>query len=233
LKRNFLNYPFRAVYICERHDKRQVEGDEGKVRLVLRVERNRAQGERRMDKEGERNARRIQHAPKWAEIFEGLNSRLTAVARRYTKGNCYEAEDLVQDVYCRVIFYSPDPQDIENIKAYLIRTLKNLWLDEREKDYSVKMQSLDDETNTAVLNEIPSVKPTILWELENEEAKKKLLNMSRNLNPTKKEVLKLLLKGHDCDQIAVLLDMDPLLVRAHLNGIRSNVRYWLKLLKGN
>jgi RNA polymerase sigma factor (sigma-70 family) len=156
-----------------------------------------------------------------------------SVARAFTNGNKEAAEDLVQDTIYRILKYSPDPAKIENPDWYLARSLKNIWIDQWKKIGRFKMQSLSDEANKGLLDEMPITEPAVTRTLENQDLRKALRIVSGNLKPDKKEVFKLFLKGYDCDEIAVMLNKDPLRVRAELNGVRANIRYWVRKLKNH
>lgn len=187
--------------------------------------------EGKMNKYEEREKKRSLYAPKWEEIFVGLQAQLTAFAMGYTKDNNYAAEDLVQDTICRVIRYSPDPAKIKNPAAYLARTLRSLWIDHWKKLRGLRMQSIDDETDTILRNEIPSVEPDVLRHLENEELRKDLRIVSGNLKPLEKEVFKLFLEGYDCEEIAKILDKDQYLVSYVLNAVRAKIRYRVNTIR--
>lgn len=191
-----------------------------------------AEEEGKMNKNEEREKKRTLYASKWEEIFVGLHTQLTAFAMGYTNGNNYAAEDLVQDTIYRVILYSPDPAKINNPWAYLVRTLRSLWIDRWKKVKGLQMQSLDDADNEALRKEIPGVQPTVLRDLENEDLRRELRIASGNLKPIEKDVFKLFLEGYDCKEIAEILNKDPYLVSYSLNAVRAKIRYRVNKIRG-
>lgn len=59
-------------------------------------------------------------------LFHSHGKELLAFARQRSGSEC--AEDLVQDVYVRMLQH-PDPESIENPRAFLYRTTANLSID--------------------------------------------------------------------------------------------------------
>lgn len=181
-----------------------------------------------MKNEDERNNNREKYGPFWEAIF--LNSRrsLTGQAMRLTDGESFEAEDLVQDTFVRIFYYSPDPGRIANPEGYLKRTLRNLWNDKLRTFLEMKIQSIDEEDNEALLNQLPPVQPEVMKLLDNELFQERLRIAQNGLKPQEKTIFKLFLKGYKCNEIAAKINEDVYKVKFMLNAVRAKIRYRIK-----
>jgi RNA polymerase sigma factor (sigma-70 family) len=66
--------------------------------------------------------------PNHEELFIQRYERLLGWALQLTKGNTYQAKDLVQEAYVQFTLHRRDLNDIENLDGYLRRMLRNLHL---------------------------------------------------------------------------------------------------------
>lgn len=181
-----------------------------------------------MKNEDERNNNREKYGLTWEAIFLNSKRSLKSQAMRLTNGESFEAEDLVQDTFLRIFYYSPDPNRIKNPEGYLKRTLKNLWNDKLREFLEMKMQSIDEENNEALLNQLPSVQPEVIKLLENEVFLERLRIAQIGLKPLEKNIFKLFLKGYKCDEIAVRVKENKYKVKFVLNAVRAKIRYRIK-----
>lgn len=162
----------------------------------------------------------------WGEIFENLYARLFRYALKFTNGNTYDAEGLVQDTFYRVMFYTDNPATIDNLPAYLATSLRNLWIDKLKKSKKTIIQSIDDPNNReALLNKMPSIEPTVLRDLENQDYQNEIRIALNNLKPLEKNVFILYLQGFNCEEIALKLGENIYLIKYVLNAVRAKIRY--------
>jgi RNA polymerase sigma factor (sigma-70 family) len=172
----------------------------------------------------------------WGQILISLQATLIGFAQGLTKGDIYWAEDLVGETTYRILKYTPDPLEIEDYRSYLSRILKNIWIDQWKKRKGVLMHSIDDETNTGLISELPAIEPTALRILENEALKNdpKIKIVTAKLKPDERKVLMLHLEDYNCKEIAGILNLDLYYVKYVLNAVRAKIRYRVeKISKDN
>lgn len=79
----------------------------------------------------------------WEELCAVSYDRLLKYGRTLAHGNVHDAEDLAQSTTYRVLLYAPDPTLIKNPFGYLLRTMRNVWRDQRATPNSHIIFSLD------------------------------------------------------------------------------------------
>jgi len=171
----------------------------------------------------------IQYRAFWAQTCKDSYHRLISAARRLAPNNAYEAEDLAQETVCRALTYSKNPKEISNPFGYLLRVMRNVWIDKRVHEHRETTESLDELLNSdrARFSE-PAIEPDILRILENEELMARMKVMKGPLTKREWLLLKLYLEGFSCEEIAAKLDEDVRLTRSDLNAVRTKVRYRLQ-----
>lgn len=164
----------------------------------------------------------------WARAYEHFHARLNSYARKLTHDKSYDAEDLVQEAICRALMYPKDPREVKNPLGYLMRTVRNIWIDKWARENTANLESLDTLANSTYL---PSVEPDVLRMLENEELQRAISVKQGPLTRREQLLLKLHLEGYTCGEIADKLKEDVRAIGCDLNAVRSKVRY--RLTKAN
>lgn len=177
-----------------------------------------------------------EHRTFWAKTCEDLRQRLLAYALWLVNGRDHEAEELVQETFCRTFMYLKDPETISNPFGYLRTILRNIWSTKWRKEGAAKTVSLDEllskEAGQKPLRSVePAVEPDMPRALLNDELREVVRVKQGPLKPREKLLLKLYLEGYTCEEIANILNEDVRLVRSDLNAVVAKVRYRLKLLK--
>jgi len=173
------------------------------------------------------------HRPFWEKVCEELKDALKAKALRLANGRVEDAEDLVQGTVCRILMYPRNPQKIGSPLRYLFRVMRNLWIDGERKERRKKTDSLDElrsrETEQNHRRSVePTVEPTALRMLENNEFRDKLRAKQGPLTTREKLLLALYLRGYSRKEIADMLNEDVRLIRSDLNAVIAKVRGRLK-----
>ena len=106
---------------------------------------------------------RTQHRPYWEKACEDAYQRLIVGARRLANGRLSDAEDLAQETVCRALIYSRNPEEIRNPLSYLLRMMRNTWIDKWTKENTANVESLEGLLSTG---KHPMVEPDILRILE-------------------------------------------------------------------
>lgn len=177
----------------------------------------------------ETNNSRDQHRPFWAQACQDFMQRLIAFALKLANGRNYDADDLVQETFCRALTYSRNPEEIRSPFGYLLIIMHNIWIDKWHKEGKAKTESLDEMLSKETqqkqyLSVEPAVEPEALRILENDELLAELHANQGPLTPREKLLLALHLEGYTCKEIASELKEDVRLVSTDLNAMRTKVR---------
>jgi RNA polymerase sigma factor (sigma-70 family) len=140
----------------------------------------------------------------------------------------YDAEDLVHDTYYRVLSHPKHPDGIRNPKAYLLRTMRNMWIDNWKRDNKRNTESLELLKNRSEAINQYFVIPCVLKNLENEDLMRQFDNRQGQLTSRERTLLKLHLDGYSAKDIAFSLKEDLSRTRIDLNAVRAKIRYRLK-----
>jgi RNA polymerase sigma factor (sigma-70 family) len=170
-----------------------------------------------------------QHRLFWAQAYQDYMQRLIAFALKLANGRNFEAEDLVQETFCRALTYAKNPEEIRSPFGYLLIILHRVWIDKWHKEGKAKTESLDEmlsnESQQKQYRSVePAVEPDALRNLENDELRAELRANQGPLTPREKFLLALHLEGYTCKEIASELNEDAALVSTDLNAIRTKVR---------
>lgn len=168
------------------------------------------------------------HRDYWAEACMNFHRRLASYARSLTNGRTYDAEDLVQETACRALLYSVNPAEIRNPLGYLLRMMRNVWMDKWARQQVADTATLDEVLNTS---SHPTAEPEAYRSLENKEFTAAVLLKTAGLAPREKLLLRLYFEGYEPREIAEELGEDLNRVRYNLNAVRAKVRYRLKAAK--
>lgn len=169
--------------------------------------------------------RRTRHGPFWVKALEDASVLLMAYARRLANGKVYDAEDLFQETACRALTYARDPGGIRNPAYYLLRMMRNIWIDKWAKENSANVESLDDLLGSA---RHPKVEPVVQQVLETQELQEEMNVRQGQLTAREETLLKLHLQGYKTKDIAGRLREDVRVTRTDLNAVKAKVRYRLK-----
>lgn len=165
---------------------------------------------------------RAQYGPFWMQTIEDSNKPLMSYARRLANGRIYDAEDLVQETACRALIYSRNPGEIRNPRSYLLRMMRNIWIDKWAKENTANVESLEDLLSTG---RHPIVEPVVQRLLESEELRAKMAAKQGPLTPREKLLMQLYLNGYKCKEIADKLHEDVRVTRSDLNAVKAKIRY--------
>lgn len=164
----------------------------------------------------------------WEKACVDFYLRLLSYARRLAYRKTYEAEDLVQATVCRSLYYSKNPEGIENPLGYLLRIMRNVAIDMNKKN---RLEvNLDDVQAGDPQNPRLVVEPEILRILKNEGFRQELKLKQGPLSPVERQLLKMLLEDLPENEIAARLMMSVACVKARVNALRTKLRY--RLTKG-
>lgn len=179
--------------------------------------------------EGDDSDSRNQHRLDWEEICLDLMPRLAKRALRLTDGRVPDAEDLTQETICRALIYPKNAGEIRSPLSYLMRMMRNAWIDKWREEDTANMDSLD-----AILNdparqaEVPTVEPEILRLAENEGLLQELKLRQGPLSTEEKFLLDSYLAGQTLDEIATSLNEDVRVTKVRWNALKSKLRYRLR-----
>ncbi len=173
----------------------------------------------------------VPHHLFWAKTCEDFMQSLMVCALRLVKGRAYDAEDLVQETVCRVLAYSRTPEEIKNPRGYLLRIMRNAWIDKWAKEQTANTDSLEALQDANALKNHPTVEPEVLRILENEELAESLRPLPRRLTQREELLFRLYREGYNDKEIADMLNEDVRLIRSNLNVVRTKVRQRLKAAK--
>lgn len=171
---------------------------------------------------------RNQYRPFWETTIEDFSERLASYARRLANGRAYDAEDLVQETACRALIYSRNPEEIRSPAGYLLRMMRNIWVDKWARENTANTESLED---LLANGRHPTVEPVVQRVLENEELRSRMDAKQGPLSPREKTLLALYMRGYKCKDIAEELNENVRLTRSDLNAVKAKVRYRLTKAK--
>lgn len=165
----------------------------------------------------------------WEEIYESCKTPLRYNALKLAKGRTYDAEELLQETFCRALRYRPNPKGLRKPLAYLRRIMRNIWITKQEKKEDAMTLSLDellsqeDEERRIKFVE-PSVDPVAERILEHKELLEKFRAARGPLKERESHLIERHLRGYACEEIAEELHEDVRLTKSDLNAVRTKVR---------
>jgi RNA polymerase sigma factor (sigma-70 family) len=175
------------------------------------------------------NNRRDRFRPYWEKAYKDFQQPLSARARRLANGRLYDAEDYMQETFCRALTYARDPEEISNPLGYLLRVMRHVWIDKWASEQTGITDSLEELlSGDRPRNAEPAMESDIQRILENEQLRAKMEVQQGPLNSREKLLLKLHLEGYKCKEIAKKLNEDVRLTRSDLNAVRTKIRYRLR-----
>lgn len=151
-------------------------------------------------------------------------------ARRLSNGRLHDAEDLVQETFCRALTYPMNPHEIRNPRGYLLSVMRNVWITRWKKEQQDRMESLD-----AILNdparqkEHPIVESEVPRIAKNAELLQRLKNIQAALSRDDKDLLAARLDGQTLEEIAASLNEDKFRTRARWYKLKAKLN---RLIKG-
>ena len=152
----------------------------------------------------------------FTNVFQRLNRRLLHLARGIL-GNEMEAEDAVQESFCRMWERREQMGSEGEVAAMITTTVKNVSID------TLRRQS---HTGTIDIDEV--AEPPSTAEAETNEAEERFRRIEAliesELSPTARHVLRRReYDGADFDTIAQELNLQPTAVRMHLSRARQKI----------
>jgi len=175
---------------------------------------------RRQDTEDTEDAQDTNHAPFRREALNHLDA-LHGFAR-YLTGTDSDADDLVQEAYARAFAASGQYLPESNLKAWLFRILRNVFIDRHRRDAKgpIAPLSIDDIDDSAFANTTPSSLDGVT-SADLEAAMLALPEISRM-------VILLDLQGLEEDESAAVLGCAPGTIKSRLFRARAALRELLK-----
>lgn len=172
---------------------------------------------------------RNHYRPYLEKTYKDFYQPLFSRARRLANGRLHDAEDLMQETFCRALIYPRNPEEISNPLGYLLRIMRNAWRDKWVKENAAVTDSLDELLNRDGPRAAePAIESDIQRILENEELMAEMKVKQGPLTSREKLLLKLHLEGFKCKEIAARLSEDVRLVRSDLNAVRTKIRYRIR-----
>jgi RNA polymerase sigma factor (sigma-70 family) len=170
--------------------------------------------------------KRNRYRPYLEQTYKDFYQRLFSRARRLANGRLPDAEDLMQETFCRALNYPRNPEEITNPLGYLLCVMRNAWSDKRVKEHTGNTDSLDELLNSDRPRAAePAIQSDVQRILENEELMAEMKVKQGPLTSRENLLLKLHLEGFKCKEIAARLNEDVRLIRSDLNAVRTKVRY--------
>ncbi len=171
----------------------------------------------------------VRHAV-WAQTCEDHYPRLLSYSRWLTK-DTDEASGIVHNAVCKILNLTPAPETIEDKVNYLLRSVRNAWIDWLREKKRVTTISLDDPDNEELRAQLVAPEEDIMIKLDNEAYRRALMIELRRLNKRERLLLKLFLYGYSCQEISDRLDSNVRLISYELNALRTKVRQHLTKAK--
>jgi RNA polymerase sigma factor (sigma-70 family) len=173
--------------------------------------------------------KRNRYRPYLEKSYKDFSKQLFSRARRLANGRLPDAEDLMQETFCRALIYPGNPEEISNPLGYLLCVMRNAWRDKWRKENTAVTDSLDGPVNSdrARATE-PAIESDIQRILENKELMAQMEVKRGQLTSREELLLKLHLEGFKCKEIATRLNEDVRLTRSDLNAVRTKVRYRIR-----
>ncbi len=153
-----------------------------------------------------------------AEVLEMLNKHSSSLSRyaiAMTRDRAI-AQDGIQEVFLRYFLIRADGQQIENVRAWLFRVLRNYLVDCKRKDYS--RASMDLEAAAQVID----VRQDLEAAYQHHENFRRALS---ELSPRERECMQLRLEGFGYDEIAQMLEIRSGTVSALLARALRKMRH--------
>ena len=151
-----------------------------------------------------------------ARVFRHLNKRLLHLARGIL-GNDMEAEDAVQDAFCKMWERREQMRDEREVAAVITTTVRHTSIDALRKQAHHATIDIDE-----VEEQVPVAEDT---KTDAEERFRRVEALIESeLSPTARHVLRRReYDGADFDTIAQELDLQPTAVRMHLSRARQKI----------
>lgn len=149
--------------------------------------------------------------------------------RRLCNGRHHDAEDLVQETFCRALIYPMNPEEIRNPRGYLLCVMRNLWVTKWKREKGALTESLDVIlSNSARQKEHPTVEPEVLRIAKNKELLEQLKQLQGALSGDEKRLLAARLKGQTLEDIAAAADEDEFRTRARWYKLKAKLSRLVK-----
>jgi DNA-directed RNA polymerase specialized sigma24 family protein len=145
-------------------------------------------------------------------------------------GNTQDAGDYYQETAYRVLNYSTVFGEINNPLGYMLRVMRNVWIDQQVKANKVHMESLDAmQEDPARRGELPAVAAEVLRFAKNSEFLEELRTVRAAFTRDEKCLLAAVLGGQTLEEIAASSNEDLYRTRARWYKLRAKVK---RLIRG-
>ncbi len=158
----------------------------------------------------------------WSEAYVSHFEHLCAYARRFI-GDAGTAEDIVQNVFLKILMLISDQELVADRLSYLRRSVHSAskdWLKKQKRFKTVSIEGSD----VRELREMAAAEKDAEDDLETERRRLKIGSKLNRLNDHEREVLVLYLRGYTSQQIATKLNEDRRVIRCALNSARVKIR---------
>lgn len=169
------------------------------------------------------------HRAYLTKAYDEHRKSLQERARRLSDGRHQDAEDLVQETFCRALMYPMNPEDIRNTRGYLLRVMRNSWVTRWKKEKRALTDSLDAIlSNPARQKEHPTVEPEVLRIAKNEELLEQVKQLQGALSGDEKHLLAARLEGQTLEEIAAASNEDEFRTRARWYKLKAKLSRLVK-----
>ncbi len=150
-------------------------------------------------------------------VFRRIGQGLQRMARTML-GNEEDAEDTLQDAFCRLWQRRNEIRSESEAKALLTVTVRNLSIDALRHRKTMELSPIDEQPD-----DLPDEAETLSEREEKFRKVEELIN--EQLSPLSREILRRKeYEGESIDAIAASLDMQPTAVRMHLSRARKHIK---------
>jgi RNA polymerase sigma factor (sigma-70 family) len=148
---------------------------------------------------------------KTADFFKTEHQKLVRYVRRLIDDAAdRDSEDIIQDVFLNIFNLGDVTIPVENLAAYVYRSLKNRIIDilKRRKNESVPLDYLEFSKNVSAIKNGNSSKDHLHMEMENREMRDSLFTAIDSLRDEYREIITLTeLEGKSFKEVSVAMNV--------------------------
>jgi DNA-directed RNA polymerase specialized sigma24 family protein len=163
----------------------------------------------------------------WLRIWLENLRKLKRRARRLiglNGGEVMEADDLLQLTLLRVLRINKSPEEVLNPPGYLLRMLRNTWVDELKKAKKPRAESLEAILgDPAQSKKLPSVRPEVFREEEEAERQRKFQSLRVALTAEEDALLEAFLDDPTLETYAAASHEDVCRTKMRWNKLRGKL----------
>lgn len=138
-------------------------------------------------------------------------------------GNKHDSEDLIQDLFIKIYPQQEKMQSIEYLRAWMVRVLYHLYLDQKRREQRLPMAWLDNDDS--VLETIADDNPTPDEFVENNFTQKRILAALDELSENHRTLIILSdIEGYTLKELVTIIDTPIGTVKSRLSRARAQLR---------